>query len=418
MKDKVEKTEDKTVVRWFNRLAPGSVHSFGKNFSAFMVWMKENGEEFAGMSPDDLVNYMKKASGEDQYKLLDKIQEHIESLKEMRHWTLKSKYTAIRSFFAHNRAALPEDPSFQMRADVPPVKATLTIDEVKEIVLTSTPVYSAIILSMFQSGMGSEEFEFWNLHGLDSLKNDLEKDASFFTVDLPGRKKQKNKKPYSTFIDGDAKEAIIEYLPYRNRARKTFERLEKLRRYWPEWKGKEYIERKFEPNVIFYNNFGKPIKKRNLRHYWFRRTVKLGLIKPIGDSNPRNRYGKHVHEMRSLFRSQWEKSPAKESVGEYMMGHTVDPLEYNKAFKDTKWVHGELRKALPFLNIMSSPRPFGLVDKDEFTSDYEQLAEDLRKANLRIAELENNDNSKIDSVKKEMLELKRQLKEMADNMKK
>ena len=122
--------------------------------------------------------------------------------------------------------------------------------------------------------------------------------------------------------------------------------------------------------------------------------------------------------MRSLFRSQWEKSPANKSVGEYMMGHTVDPLEYNKAFKDKKWVHGELRKALPMLNIMSSTRPFGLVKESEFSSNQEQLEENLRNANLRIAELEKRENTEITSVKQEMLELQHQLNEIAYNMKK
>ena len=47
------------------------------------------------------------------------------------------------------------------------------------------------------------------------------------------------------------------------------------------------------------------------------------------------------------------------------MGHVVDPMEYNKAWRDEKWVRQEYMKALPWLNILSSPRAFGQVDEDE-----------------------------------------------------
>jgi len=66
-----------------------------------------------------------------------------------------------------------------------------------------------------------------------------------------------------------------------------------------------------------------------------------------------------------VFRSQWEKSPVKGSVADFMMGHQVDPLLYNKAHRDGAWVRREYRKALPWLEIMSSGRPFGLVEEEE-----------------------------------------------------
>jgi len=56
---------------------------------------------------------------------------------------------------------------------------------------------------------------------------------------------------------------------------------------------------------------------------------------------------------------------AKASVAEYMMGHKVDPLEYNKAHRDEAWTKKEYVKALPMLQIMSSGRPFGLVEEEE-----------------------------------------------------
>lgn len=382
-----------SVVKWLSRVAPGSKRSYRENFGFFMKWLEENGDEFDYKSPDELVSYMENASRKEQYKLLDLIQDYISSLKGLRLKTVESRYIAIRSFFKHNRSELPQDPDFKIRADIPPVKGTLTIEDVRDIVKASTPAYRAVFLSMFQGGMGLEEFEYWNLHGWYYLQKDLEENARFITVDLPGRKKKRHEKPYSTFIGGDAKDALLDYLPHRKTAMERFDRIQKLKREATERRGEEYIERKFNPNAIIYNNWGSPIIKGTLYNYWFRKCVKLGIVKPnpkdpeTGNGCPGNRYGKNPHEMRDLFRSQWEKSPAKESIGEYMMGHQIDPLEYNKAFRDTKWVKGEIRKALPMLQIMSSQEPFGLVDKEEYDRDYEQLNEKLRKTELRIAEL-------------------------------
>ena len=86
------------------------------------------------------------------------------------------------------------------------------------------------------------------------------------------------------------------------------------------------------------------------------------------------RIGKGLHELRESFRSLWEKSPAKASVAEFVMGYVVDPLFYNKAFRDEKWVRGEYEKALPMLQIMSSGRPFGQIEEDELESLRAEMA--------------------------------------------
>lgn len=76
------------------------------------------------------------------------------------------------------------------------------------------------------------------------------------------------------------------------------------------------------------------------------------------------------------------------------MGHVVDPLEYNKAHYDRKWVRKEYTKALPFLNIMSSGRPFGQVDEDEIES--------LRR---KVRELEKGRDDRIEDLEVKVAEL-------------
>ncbi len=404
-----------SIKRWLSRMAPGSIRNYKENLEKFLSWLKENGDEFSDMGPDELVSFMQDATGKEQFIFLDKVQEHVSSLKGLRFKTLQARYTAIRSFFIHNRAALPKDPTFTIRADVPPVKGTLTLENVRDIILISTPAYRFTFLSMLQAGMGLEEFVYWNLNGWDSLQKDLKERKSFITIDLPGRKKMKNVKPYSTFLlnEGDAKAALSEYLPYRQQAREKFDRTQKIRKIRAEERGEKYVERKFDPNVIVYNTWGCPLVKDVIYDYWFRKCVKLKILKQIGDSNPRNRYGKNPHEMRDLFRSQWEKTSAKESVGEYLMGHQIDPLEYNKAYRDIPWVLRELRKALPMLNIMSSTLPFGLVSKDEYESALYDTQEELRKSKEEIESLSKGQNSADSNISEMRTELNRMKEELA-----
>ena len=102
------------------------------------------------------------------------------------------------------------------------------------------------------------------------------------------------------------------------------------------------------------------------------------------DGKNTHRYGKNPHEIRDVFRSLWEKTPAKGSVAEFMMGHTVDPLFYNKAFRDEDWVMEQYNLALPMLQIMSSDTPFGRVNGKtvtELLERIEQLEKKLRRAN-------------------------------------
>jgi len=106
-----------------------------------------------------------------------------------------------------------------------------------------------------------------------------------------------------------------------------------------------------------------------------------------------NRYGKNVHELRDVFRTLWEKSSGKGAAAEYFMGHTVDPLEYNKAYSDEEYSREQYLEALPYLQIMSSGEPFGRVNRT-----------DVKKQELKIRELEaelvNSQRNKDEELRK------------------
>lgn len=348
-----------SVENWLSRLSPKTARGNRYSFKAFMRWLRENGGEFATLSPEQLIEYQANADNSLRYVILDLVQQYVLSLGGRVNSKVRA-YSTIRSFFMHNRAELPRDPSFRIRSDVEPVRGTLTIEELRDMILSSRPAYQAVLLSMFQGGMGAAEFEYWNLNGWSALREALRGDPDVIRVDLPGRKAKRNVRSIYTFIGGDAIEAIRDYLPHR-----------------------------IKGHSIFYNQIGKPILKDALKHYWLRHLSKIGLIRPKRDGYSGNRYGKNLHEIRDVFRSLWEKSPAKASVAEFCMGHVVDPLEYNKAFRDERWTRREYLKALPMLQIMSSGRPFGQVNLDEvevLRSENESLQARIERLESRLEE--------------------------------
>jgi len=340
-----------SVENWLSRLAKTSARNNGYIFRAWIDWMPEHGGAFKGMTPDELIQFQKEADNSHRYEILDVLQRYVNSLEGMRQSSKTKAYSVVRSFFSHNRAELPRDPTFIIRSDVEKVRGTLTVEEIRDMVLSSSTLYRAIFLSIFQSGMGLEEFSHWNTHGLQSLREQLRGDPEIVRVDLPGRKIRKNKDPYFSFIGLDAINAIRDYLRIR-----------------PEG-----------GDAIFLSQFRGPVSSKSATVYWGRHLVKLGLIVPTPEKGGAARYGKNMHEIRDVFRSQWEKSPAKASVAEFIMGHVVDPLEYNKAHRDEAWTREQYTLALPMLQIMSSARPFGLVKMSHAQIAFQEEFADLLK---------------------------------------
>jgi len=359
MEAKIENYE--SVRNWLSRLRPSSAESYIFQLKRFYKWMRKNGVEIGKLSPDELVVLQSEASNSERFKVLDVLQRYVGE----NHSTLsykKKMYQSIRSFFLHNRAELPQDRSFNIRGDKPKTVGTLTIDEVRLIILASKPVYQAAFMCMIQGGMGGDEVCYWSMNGWAKLEEDLKGDPDLVEVELPGRKAKRFENPYFTLIGGDAIEALRKWLPYR-----------------PE-----------NSPYIFTNQYDEAITPHALGIYWVRVGRRIGVIDPIKRGRGRgHQTGKNLHEIRDVFRSQWEKSPAKASVAEFMMGHVVDPLEYNKAHYDRKWVRKEYLSALPMFQLMSSGRPFGQVEED--------LVDDLRdRVNELEAELEAAGRNKIE----------------------
>ena len=370
----IDLKEFRTVKQWLRNLAESTQRINLHTLKYYLNWIEENSEKFSAFTPDDLIEYQIKATTHtERYELLDLLQTWINSQQGRVGYKTRN-YAVIRGFYKRNRALLFSDPDFNIRSETPKAVGDLSINEAKDIIQNSNLAFKAAYLCMFQGGMDGVSFEYWNTHGYESLRDQLKHDPDVVKVDLPGRKKQRNISPFYTLFGGDAIEALRDYLKTR-----------------PDTQN----------GAIILNAYGKPLSANNVQAYWRRLLKRRGFVdKPDDPSDSGNRYNKSVHELRDVFRTQWQKAPKRPSpqVAEFLMGHgSGDSNEYNKFARDVKWVQGEYLKALPMLQIMSEGDPFGQVDRAEV----DQLKKKTEEQNGLIEKLE----TRIQLLEREKREL-------------
>ena len=368
--------EYRTVSKWLGRLADSTAEGYLGIFNAWFKWIGTNGGDFRDLSPDELIEYQKKVDNGSQYEVLDLLVHPYIKSKTGRAGYKRRVYTCIKSFFLHNRVPLPKDATYIIRGDIPKVQGTLSPDEIRRIVLSSNVMYQALFLCMFQGGMGLDELIWWSDNGLNELEAQLRQQAEVIRISLIGRKSRKNDYNYYTFIGEDTIQALRNYIP----------------------------KRPVGAEAIFIIQNGQAVTKTAIKYYWFRHLKKLGIIQPRKDG-PGTRYGKNLHELRDVFRTQWEKSPAAGNVAEYLMGHQIDPLEYNKALRDEKWVCKEYLKALPLLQIMSSGKPFGRVDEDRV----EEQAYKIKELEAEVQRLRNGQNLRVENLQAQLVTMQNEM---------
>jgi hypothetical protein len=325
-----------------------------------MVWVVQSGSEFVGYSPDQLVEYQRAASNSDVYTILDRLIIPYLQGKEGTHGYLSLIMGTIRSFFLHNRATLPRDTVYKIKPTRPPVRGDLSLEDIRSLILSSKPVYQAIFTSMFMGGMDQSTFVYWNENGWEDLENKLRKvkntdEIWIHKIRVPGRKAGRNIKDFYTFIGRDALKVISEYVGH---------------------------ERPQGARAIFVNNHGDPISKNAIYQYWNRHMRKIGLVSR--EKGKDNRTGKNPHELRDVFRSRWRLSGVDVEIAEFLLGHDIDKLGYDKSphyFPD--WFEEQYELAMPYLNIMTEdpekiPRKQIRKEQTTMTRRIEELEEQLR----------------------------------------
>ena len=376
-----------TVQKWLGRLSSSTAQVNWSMFNSFLKYLKESGGNLGDFSPDGLVEYQRQCDNGSKYDVLDVVQNWILSMNNHRASYKMRSYATVKSFFLHNRVPLPSDPSFKISGDKPKVRGRLTVDIIKNVILASNSTYRAIFLSMFMGGMGLGEFFEWNQTGLQGLLAQLRDNSNIVKIELCGRKHSRYKRNFYTFIGRDAIEAVRQCL--------------------------DKIPRR--DGVIFINQLGDPVSKNAVKKYWSDKIFKLGYASQTTEPNYQgHRTGMNIHELRDVFRSQWELSPAKGVAAEYFLGHTIDDLEYNKVFDmNENFARDQYRKAEPYLSIMTSKRPFSLIDE----SEVDELKGRIRELEAEVTKLRSGQSNEVDALRSEVEELRNSLKFIYEKLK-
>jgi len=386
--------ESPAVKCWTTRIAPSTALVYGYHFRDWLRWMDENGGEFAAMTPDDLVAWQRSTTRQNEYRILDLAQAWVLGKNGQRRGTKVNMLKAVKSFFEHNRAGLPRDKSFKLRSDKPMVPNLLTVEEIRRVVLASNKTFRAAFMVMFAGGLDQESMVYWSNNGWPSLRKQLTERRDPVKITIPGRKSTKNEAEFSTYVTGDALEALRTHIKNRGDG----------------------------DGPIFSNQFGETMMKNALAKYWTRKLKELGIISR-SDAEVQ-RYGRGLHNLRDTFRTLWVQSGAKPHIAEAMMGHfaKVDPLGYDRSYENGDYVKDQLEAAAPYLNILTRGEAYGQVDKDEVKRLKREIEEiktgkngEVEKLDDKIKQLQSQKDTRMEALEGQVKELTSMLKAIYEN---
>ena len=346
-----------SIERWCSRLQPRTAKVCRCIFEDFLVWLRDNGGAFGGMGADGLVDWQRHHMGD--YALLDVVEDYVRWKQGT--WEYKKKvYGSLRSFFAHNRCELPRDPLFKVQGTRAAVRGSLTIDELRRVLASCNTLYRAMFLVMFQGGLGVEELLYWNRTGYAVMVAGVNGRLTQLRLELPGRKKLKNKKPYYSYLGRDAIDALRSWLDERPRAA-----------------GKD----------VFCTQFNQSISYNSMQMYWLKKLSDLAIIEKKHNNDSSNRYGKNLHELRDLFKTRWRLTGQDMELADYFMGHDIDEYGYDKSpmvYPD--YFEEGYRNAQPWLNILSGdPEKIPRVEVNRQLRELREVQDaEIRAINLRI----------------------------------
>lgn len=357
----IERIPKDPLAFWLSRLDPDSLTPARSGVNRWLAWLRRR-PGFESVTARDMLVRQLQAS--DSYEVLDLAQEFIGSLVGCKSSKEKT-FWAIRSFFMHNRCALPADPSFRIRGDRPPIEGRLTVPNIVEAYHAATIRYKSIIMFKWQSMLDNSRLIWMNRNKSDEIVRQIQQGIHPVRIDLPGRKENENDTAgrFCTFIGKDAIDALVKY----------FEE----ERGWPKPK---------EP--IWVQSDGKPLHKPTMEATWLRLLRRMGKI-PKRKGPQGSRYGYNLHEMRNVATTYLHVNAKGDGLDmdciRLWCGQVgqIDPLKYDKFYKDIQYVTDQYKIAEQYLNIITG-KPTSQRLEDQLKKKDIELA----LTNERLARLE------------------------------
>jgi len=342
---------------WLGRLQPNTQRTVISDFNRFLEWLHTH-EEWHGVDARGLI--IRQLESDDPYEVLTLLQEYLATRKLTKN-TNQRTYGSIRSYFLHNRCPLPQE-RFRVPGFRPPTLGRLTDHHVARIVAAAKPRDRSLILVKWMGLLDTEGVMWVGENLSDHIVSAIEAHECPIRIDLPGRKHMENERRFYSFLGKDAIDMLVQYF-------------EKDERGWP---------RKGEP--LWLNKFGKPMRARTWPEFWLDLIRRAGLIPKMPQHDQGHRYGYNSHEMRDAARSLLHTRAKKDGLdlecAEFWMGHTVDPLQYDKFYMDQDYMTAQYRIAEKHLNIISNPQ----VSSVELQKRDREFSE-LREKHDRLEEL-------------------------------
>ncbi|MGO9646313.1 MAG: hypothetical protein ACLPY5_16390 [Candidatus Bathyarchaeia archaeon] len=322
------------VERWLGRLKPISRTTYRSGWNDFMRWLHTQ-SGWADKSAADLLEFQDQSKGRQRYLLLDLMEEYVQQ-KGGTYVSMQVRLSHLRCFFIRNRVEMPSPSDWQPQPTREPTQGKLTVDQVKEIITHASLRDAAIFLTMFQGMMDLERFQEFNRSSAEALVEHIRVkgiDEPFRIDFLNGRKRNRDR--FYTYLHRDALNAWKIY----------FER----ERGWPQT----------GPIAIRRDKL-KGLSKYAIRLAFITLACRLKLREPIGRVHEvSHRTGVAPHEaFRDVVRSLLQtavKDGFDTACAEFWMGHSIDPLRYNKfADLEPEYVLENARIAAKYLNLISA----------------------------------------------------------------
>jgi hypothetical protein len=285
---------------------------------------------FEKVTPSGLVEFQRHAKKEDrEYEMIDLLKEYIRG-KPGTYKALRLRVSIVKSFFRENRAELPDE-KIRIRASRSPVQSKMDDTVVRDLVENNEFDMKAFYLTLFMGLLDLDRFiEFNKKYGKGLTDHLKEKGVNEpFVIEYPGRKENRNKTWFTTFIGHDALVAWKNY----------FER----KRGYPK-----------DGESILLDDTGKSIQDPTLRQRHIRMLARLNYIKRGNDISTRHGYG--LHNFRDAARTLLHKAKHEGldlDCAEFWMGHTIDPNDYDQFYRDKEYLLEQYKIAEKHLNIIS-----------------------------------------------------------------
>jgi hypothetical protein len=376
----------KAVKDWMRRLnSKETQDKFLFLFLRYFDWIRKNNHF---QTPDAMLDHKQLAQNDkERYLHINLIEDYLAQAK-LPASQEKSVYTAVRSFYKHNKAALPQ---FNIKFKDKTAKNSvpqqpITLEEVKLLLTNANPREKGIFLSMLQCGMDRSTFcDSFNLQAWHQLVKQLgsENPENWDVSKAPVRidlTRPKTQTVYYSFLSIDALKALQAWLKVRETLTGQ-----------PMKNG--------EP--LFLTSQRQTMKDDNVSGLFTRLAIASGLESKKFGKPSEVRYRFHCHELRDTLKSACSVAGVAHAVSEYIIGHRIDDLGYDKSpIVYPEHYRTEYKKVESMINIFSNQ---GMNAKK--LGELEKKVEDKEKVVQALIENGTKKDKEIEELRERMMKL-------------